>query len=80
MSSGALFPGVVLVAAAAIERAIALARPGDVVALVNRGPRTLFLDREGRTGRLDDRAVVRELIETARAASEQPAAASPQGR
>jgi UDP-N-acetylmuramoyl-L-alanyl-D-glutamate--2,6-diaminopimelate ligase len=46
----------------AIERAIELARPGDLVLVAGRGHETEQELAEGRTVPLDDRAVVRDVL------------------
>lgn len=46
----------------AIELAVELARPGDVVVVAGRGDETEQLLAGGRTERFDDRAVVREVL------------------
>jgi UDP-N-acetylmuramoyl-L-alanyl-D-glutamate--2,6-diaminopimelate ligase len=46
----------------AIERAIELARPGDVIVVAGRGQETFQKLEGGRTVRFDDRQVVRDLL------------------
>ena len=46
----------------AIERAIEVARPGDVIVVAGRGHETLQKLGGGRTVRFDDREVVRDLL------------------
>ncbi len=54
---------VVIQRRAAIARALSLARPGDVVAIIGRGPiKTLALSNKGGVEHFDDREVVRELL------------------
>ena len=48
---------------AAIGAAISAARPGDVVAILGRGPRLHTIDAAGRAVRLDDRQVAREILD-----------------
>jgi UDP-N-acetylmuramoyl-L-alanyl-D-glutamate--2,6-diaminopimelate ligase len=47
----------------AIERALSIAQPGDLVAILGRGGRRrMMYDRKGPPGRFDDREVARDLL------------------
>ena len=61
--AGAASVEVVVDRRAAIGAAISAARPGDVVAILGRGPRLHAIDPAGRAIRLDDRQVARQILD-----------------